>query len=238
MIRFERVTRKNDSILTLVAMSDEERHTYFEEYIAKLKEQAAKDSIAASATAGIRNNEFFNAAPGISAPSTDEFYFYNTATVAQGKLNFERRWGKRELADNWRLSSKMNSSTTRSAITQSDTTSTTKDTRYDIDQYLATIPTAQGKIDTLARDRNFAYYQLGLIYKEKFKEYGLAADRLETLLDQKPEERLIIPAKYHLYQIFGEAGNLAKQQQYRDDILSNHADSRYAAFIKIQKNAW
>lgn len=232
VIRFERVTRKNDSILTLVAMSDEERHTYFEEYIAKLKEQAAKDSIAASATAGIRNNEFFNAAPGISAPSTDEFYFYNTATVAQGKLNFERRWGKRELADNWRLSSKMNSSTTRSAITQSDTTSTTKDTRYDIDQYLATIPTAQGKIDTLARDRNFAYYQLGLIYKEKFKEYGLAADRLETLLDQKPEERLIIPAKYHLYQIFGEAGNLAKQQQYRDDILSNHADSRYAAFIK------
>ncbi len=237
VIRFEQVTHRNDSILSLIAMSDEERRTYFEEYIVKLKEQAAKDSIAASATAGIRNNEFFNVDPGISGSSTAEFYFYNNATVAQGKLNFERRWGKRELADNWRLSSKMNTGKASSAIAQSDTTATKEDTRYDLDKYLATVPTAQGKIDTLARDRNFAYYQLGLIYKEKFKEYRLAADRLETLLDQKPEVRLIIPAKYHLYQIFGEAGNGTKQQQYRDDILSNHADSRYAAFIKNPEEA-
>ncbi|HEA29831.1 MAG TPA: hypothetical protein ENH91_07540 [Leeuwenhoekiella sp.] len=238
VIRFEQVAKKNDSILSLVAMSDTERRTYFEDYIAKLKEKAAKDSIAAAAsTAGIRNNEFFNAEPGISGPQTGEFYFYNATTVAQGKLNFEGRWGNRELADNWRLSSMLSSGNADTAITQSDAAIPGADTRYDLDQYLTSIPTAPGKIDTLARDRNFAYYQLGLIYKEKFKEYALAAERLEKLLEQNPEERLILPAKYHLYQIYGNAGNRAKQQQYRDDILSNHSDSRYAAFIKNPEKA-
>ena len=235
VIRFEQVAKKNDSILSLVAMSDTERRSYFEDYIAKLKEQAAKDSIAAAATAtaGISNNEFFNPESGNSGPQQGgTFYFYNAATVAQGKLKFEARWGNRELTDNWRLSGQLSSGSTDAALTSSDSEIPGADTRYNLDQYLERIPSSTGKIDTLARDRNFAYYQLGLIYKEKFKEYGLAAERLEKLLNQEPEERLVIPAKYHLYQIFGEAGNLQKQQQYRDDILNNHADSRYASFIK------
>ena len=35
-------------------------------------------------------------------------------------------------------------------------------------------------------------------YKEKFKEYELAASRLEQLLKNKPEERLVLPAVYNL----------------------------------------
>jgi hypothetical protein len=32
------------------------------------------------------------------------------------------------------------------------------------------------------------YYQLGIIYKEKFKENDLAIAKLEQLLNNKPEE--------------------------------------------------
>ncbi|WP_031426791.1 tetratricopeptide repeat protein [Flavimarina sp. Hel_I_48] len=232
VIRYEQIAKENDSILALVAMNDEDRVAFFEDYVSKLKEQAAKDSIAAVANGGIVNNEFFTSEPGISGPQAGTFYFYNAATVAQGKLNFKARWGNRELVDNWRLSSTRSIANGDDAIAQSEQDSTGTDARYDIDQYIASIPTATGKIDTLSRDRNFAYYQLGLIYKEKFKEYDLAAQRLEKLLDQDPEERLVLPTKYHLYQIFGNAENPAMEQQYRDDILNNHADSRYAAFIK------
>ncbi|MGB3775525.1 MAG: hypothetical protein WA951_09740 [Leeuwenhoekiella sp.] len=232
VIRFEQVVKNNDSILTLVAMSDEERRTYFQDYIAKLKEQAAKDSIANAGSGGFRNNEFFASEPGISEPQGGTFYFYNTTAVAQGKLNFKQRWGDRELVDNWRISSKFKLGNQENAITQSEDSISNNDTRYDLEGYIASIPTNTGKIDTLARDRNFANYQLGLIYKEKFKEFGLATERLEKLLDQNPEERLILPAKYQLYQIAVDAGDRDRQQQYRDDILSNHADSRYAAFIK------
>ena len=30
------------------------------------------------------------------------FYFYNPQTVAQGKTQFQRKWGRRPLEDDWR----------------------------------------------------------------------------------------------------------------------------------------
>ena len=50
--------------------------------------------------------------------------------------------------------------------------------RYKPETYIALIPKDEKLIDSITKDRNFAYYQLGLIYKEKFKEYDLAKDRL------------------------------------------------------------
>ena len=58
------------------------------------------------------------------------------------------------------------------------------------------------EIDSISKERNYAYYQLGLIYKEKFKEYELAKSKFETLLKSNPEERLILPSKYNLYKIY------------------------------------
>jgi hypothetical protein len=43
-------------------------------------------------------------------------------------------------------------------------------------------------IDSIGMERNKAYYQLGVIYKEKFKEYELATNKLEQLLQNSPEE--------------------------------------------------
>ena len=97
---------------------------------------------------------------------------------------------------------------------------------------MAKIPTRQGAIDTLTVDRNFAYYQLGLIYKEKFREYGLAVDRLEKLLSFDPEERLVLPAKYNLYKIYETQENMAMADKWKNDILNNHPESRYAEILR------
>jgi hypothetical protein len=41
-----------------------------------------------------------------------------------------------------------------------------------------------------------------LIYKEKFKEYELATAKLEKLLQNNPEEKLVVPTLYNLYKIY------------------------------------
>jgi hypothetical protein len=82
----------------------------------------------------------------------------------------------------------------------------------------------------MARERNLANYQLGVIYKEKFFENQLAADRLETLLISKPEERLILPAKYNLYKIY-QTLNPSKAELYKNDIISNYPNTRYAQIL-------
>ena len=84
----------------------------------------------------------------------------------------------------------------------------------------------------MTTDRDFAYYQLGLIYKEKFKEYDLAIIRLEQLLAYNPQKRLVLPAKYNLYKIYGQLENQKLAKQYKDDILNNHSDSRYAEILR------
>tara|TARA_R110000851_G_scaffold333364_1_gene512337 strand:- start:52736 stop:55147 length:2412 start_codon:yes stop_codon:yes gene_type:complete len=233
VIKYEDIATTNDSILKLTKMSEAEQLAYFTEYTTKLKEQAVKDSLeAVKVEQKIANKEFYEKGKTAAGPNKGStFYFYNTSTVAYGKGEFRKVWGDRKLEDNWRLSSK------RTSLIDNDdeianTTPIAENELYKPQTYIAKIPTDQKVIDSLAKDRNFAYYQLGLIYKEKFKEYNLAANRLEKLLTYNPEERLVVPAKYNLVKIYEILENPSSADKYRNDVLTNHADTRYSEILR------
>lgn len=193
------------------------------------------------------------AAPGGGAPAGmpgaggrpgggGKFYFYTPSTVSYGKLEFKKRWGDRQLSDNWRWASELRNKPKDATDEQlagkkgdslpaGSKDANKVDERYTADFYIRQLPTRQGTLDTLATDRNFAYYQLGLIYKEKFKEYKRAADKLEKLLVSNPEERLVLPAKYNLYKIY-QIIDPAKADAYKQQVLSEYPDSRYAEIIR------
>lgn len=233
VIKYEDIATNNDSILKLTKMSESEQLAFFTDYTSKLKEQAVKDSLEAiKVEQKIANNEFFQKEKGVSGPNKGgTFYFYNTSTVAYGKGEFRKIWGDRKLEDNWRLSSKKSSLETLEDVVV-EQAPISENELYMPQTYIARIPTDQKVIDSLAKDRNFAYYQLGLIYKEKFKEYTLAANRLEKLLTYNPEERLVVPAKYNLVQIYEMLENPSEASKYRNDILTNHGDTRYAEILR------
>jgi len=48
---------------------------------------------------------------------------------------------------------------------------------------------------------------------------------------------LILPSKYNLYKIYSETENTALAQKYKNDILNNHADSRYAEILRNPNTA-
>jgi tetratricopeptide (TPR) repeat protein len=234
VIKYEDIATTNDSILKLTNMSEAEQLAYFTDYTSKLKEQAIKDSLEAiKIEQKIANKEFYEKGNKVSGPNKggSTFYFYNTSTVAYGKGEFRKIWGDRKLEDNWRLSSK------KTSLNNNDdelvtVTPIAENELYKPQTYIARIPTDEKVIDSLAKDRNFAYYQLGLIYKEKFKEYNLAANRLEKLLTYNPEERLVVPAKYNLVKIYEILENPSQADKYRNDVLTNHADTRYAEILR------
>ena len=192
------------------------------------------------------NNQQINAVPSNLPPGmlgnndNSTFYFYNPVTVQYGKKEFANKWGKRELKDNWKWSNLKGATTNNDSTADEDTTEDlTTDKKvevienplYAVDYYVKQIPTDEKLLDSLAKDRNFAYYQLGLIYKEKFRENELAAARLEQLLKNKPEERLILPAKYNLYKIYQIIAP-AKAELIKQQILSDYPTSRYAEIVK------
>jgi len=170
-----------------------------------------------------------------------KFYFYTASTVSFGKLEFKKRWGNRPLTDNWRWAAEQRGSATRAqddisnaagdSLSIAGADSKMSDERYTANFYLKQLPTSQKVLDSLAKDRNFAYYQLGSIYMEKFKEYQRAADKLEKLLVNNPEERLVLPSKYNLYKIY-QIINPSKADKYKQQILGEYPDSRYAELIR------
>ncbi len=287
VIKYEGIAQTNDSILSLVAMSEAERVRFFEDYIEKLKIADEKErerleaeaqkaenlsradnntgtaltlpsqnnlgqinSVARETKSG-KNTSFdpvSRRAPitagnntGAKQGSTTQtgsggpFYFYNQSTVAYGKIEFKKRWGNRPYVENWRWSSDIRGSVSdesvvdTAAVAEVDTDDFNP--RYSPDFYIGQLPTSQKVIDSLAKERNFAYYQLGSIYKEKFKEYQRAADKLEKLLVNNPEERLILPSKYNLYKIY-QIINPERAKLYEQQILNEYPDSRYAEIIR------
>ncbi|MUP45151.1 hypothetical protein E0K83_05265 [Gramella sp. BOM4] len=238
VIKYENMAEETDSILYLAGLSEEEQINYFTDYTNELRAKAVANMEAGelpvyTASIGPRNNfPSSNALPPADGTvSGNTFYFYNPLRISRGAQEFLRVWGSRELSDNWRWASRAVNQSSLNAQERIMDINLDNDPLYDPMSYVGRIPVDQPVLDSLASQRNLAYYQLGVIYNEKYGEYDLASERLEILLKNDPEERLVLPAKYNLYKIYGAQGRLQDQERIKQDILQNYPDSRYAAFI-------
>lgn len=231
VISYEDIVQKADSVITLYNMPIDKQFAYFGAYIKQLKE---KDSLASK-------KEFERQTKGINAfaetkagkQNKGKFYFYNITSLGYGKTDFKTRWGDRGLEDNWRWANKNSSEGIEEQLADNATQENvpiTEEEKYSVGFYMKQIPTDIAIIDSLKTERNLANYQLGLIYKEKFKENLLAAGKLEKVLNSDPEERLILPSKYNLYKIYEESGS-PLMAQMKNNIITNHPDSRYAEIL-------
>lgn len=226
---FEETVTANDSVLKLVAMSSDERTAFFEGYIEKIKESDEKKR-QRLLNAQDFGSQFGGGSSFGGGNNQGKWYFYNSQSVGFGKVAFQKSWGKRPLEDNWRWSDKneVGSETEEEETVQTEKT----DSRYVVETYLKQIPTDPAVINKLKVDKNEALYQLGLIYKEQFKNSTLAISNFEKLyaINDKPE--LVLPINYHLYQLYDEIGEEEKANEKKDFILKNYSDSKFAEIIR------
>ncbi len=229
----EKIAAKTDSILNLVNMDSIGRQEYFQAYVDKLvKEQKEKEKAQKA-----MNNKYgaiedpFENVKGSSGGG--KFYFYNKQVANIGKQRFQQIWGDRPYEPNWRLSEKKveNKPGVNTTSQQFEVASVLDSEKFKVETYLNRIPKDSTQIDSIVKIRNKAYYELGLIYKEQFEEYELASYRFEDLLSFKPSERYIVPTKYHLYKIYVLLGQNTASNKFKNDILINHPDSKYAYLI-------
>jgi len=265
VILYENNRRSADSLLSIIAMSDEQRTSFYNEYIENLKQNEAQLAEQAAITEAnlaqqrtalttiATNNAIVGNRMGPPSGPVDNsglpagsdatnFYFYIPATVARGKLQFRAIWGGRPLEDNWRwsnTSSGLIDQATENQVTAIDASSTPPE--YLASYYIDRLPQGQGALDSIADSRDFAYYQLGVLYKEKFKREDLAINRFEKLLTFEPEEKLLLPTLYNLYLMGRDAsGNefaFAKAEQYKSTIISQYPETRYAQILQNPQSA-
>ena len=245
VIYYEDIAFVNDSIISLTALSHDEQLAYFEDYTDQLKIQAEKEKELKEIQE--RNKEFDNqnisknnfggkdqnmktSRGPINGPPASSFYFYNPTTVAYGKNDFIKNWGNRELADDWRWSTKSKSIINENAKSQ-ETAVVAENELFNPKYYIDRIPTEQKEIDSIIKERNFAYYQLAVIYKEKFKEYELSKETFQDLLSKEPEHKLVLPSEYNLYKLYILLGENDEAEIAKNNIIANYPDSRYASIL-------
>lgn len=228
VILYENISKRNDSILNLVAMSTEERNTFFSDYIvtlrAKDKEEKARISAALEKAKKSRKKL-------VKLENTGTWYFYNPQTVLFGKEEFKGLWGNRPLNDNWRLASKAVVNVKKElAVEALQVVEVGSVKRYEVWYYTDQIPTDKVKIDSIKAERDLAYFKLGVIYKEQFKELELATNKFEKLRTFHPISTIILPTKYHLYKIYTTQNN-KKAISLKNDIVNDYPNSKYAKII-------
>ncbi|WP_418888237.1 tetratricopeptide repeat protein [Maribacter arcticus] len=233
VIKYEDIVQYADSVITLYNMPKEKQLAYFGKHIEDLQkekeaaEKKEKDRITDGFVA-------FNKSKG-GKENKGKFYFYNITSLGYGQNDFKNKWGNRELTDDWRWSDKsrvnVKDDIAQNTTSITDSLSTiSDDEKFSLEYYMDRLPTDVAVIDSLKTERNFANYQLGLIYKEKFNENLLAAGKLEDVLASNAEERLILPSKYNLYKIYEEVDS-PLMNTMKNDIITNHSDSRYAEIL-------
>ncbi len=233
VIKYEDIVQYADSVITIFELPKDDQIAYFENHIEELK--AAKEAAQKKEKDKITEGFAAFAKSKGGKENKGKFYFYNITSLGYGQNDFKNKWGNRELADDWRWSNKAVSNNTATTANPEEGApvadlALSEDEKFSLDFYMSKVPADITVVDSLRAERNFANYQLGLIYKEKFKENILAVGKLESVLASDPEERLILPSKYNLYKIYEEEGS-ALQAQMKADIVANHGDSRYAEIL-------
>lgn len=237
--------KKNDSILSLAKLSPEQKTDFFSKHIAKLKikeEKEEQERIRAERNKGFdtgdysANSLFANSGSSFEdfGVSQKGFYFSNTGTVSKGTSTFKQVWGDRALSDNWRFSKKM--ATIEDMKNEAlGVNSTPNPRRFEPSYYIEQIPTDEGKLGQLKKDRDTASLGLGVMYQNYFTNTPLATKTLYDLVDVNPEEKVMLQA---LYEIF--AMNYEKKPQIAERakqiLLKDYPYTSFAEFARNPKN--
>jgi tetratricopeptide (TPR) repeat protein len=254
-----------DSLQTLARMPEDERLAVIDkiiEQVIKEEEEAKKD---AEREAYLAEQEA--AGTGIDRPGTEtnvltiptagggSFYFYNSQTVSQGKTQFQRKWGRRTLEDDWRRKNKR--LTTFEEITGGndpgqqeggeqatpgeeslpadsvgvelpDSLSDDPKTRA---YYIQQIPLTEDDVAASNIIIVDGLYNMAMIYKDKLEDLPLAVDAFSELERRFPANDHSLESYYQIYLMALRTEDSALASLYKSKIMAEYPESDYAIAI-------
>ncbi|WP_430812760.1 MULTISPECIES: tetratricopeptide repeat protein [unclassified Carboxylicivirga] len=248
---------REDSLQNLADMSEPVLYAYLDEIIAdkeaqqeRLKKQEAEESM---------SDAFFyqNTNTNNSYGQSGKWYFYNQTSKSMGKMEFEKRWGKRKLEDNWRRKdkSKMEESTdnndpfalpddpfgTEEGTTENaeetaktDEKKSARRTSEDVptrEQLMADIPLSEEQRRVSDEKIQTALLEQGLVFMDRLQNYPKAIEALEELLSRYPKASTrdeALIALYNAYRLHGDTNGMASAQKRIENEFPEH---RFVAFL-------
>jgi len=212
-----------DSLQELANMSESERNQIIDEII--------EDVITAEEEAAIQTTaSYIDPMDNIEVKGAS-WYFYNSTAVSLGITEFKKKWGNRTLEDNWRRRNK-------DVILDFDEIDETEDedsTRITDNKtrefYLQDIPLTDSLMKVSHNKIIEALFNAGDIYYKKMEDYKVAILTFEDLNNRYSDNIYKLEAYYSLYQLNLLLGQSSKAEFYKNQIISNFPESKYAKIL-------
>ena len=202
VFHFERI-EKNDSLIQLASLPEEEQVLRAEKFIEDEKQRLAELK---STTESPKSTSIFDnlLAFGDKA-SGSTFYFDNSAALQQGAIEFVRTWGNRPLQDNWRRKAALTQAasqlpTSDAADSPPDSSAASDSTAIpSVETLLASIPKSPEQLSKANTELEESYFELGKVLYFQLKEPQRSQEYLEALVQQYPKTLKKPEAYYLLY---------------------------------------
>ncbi len=222
VIKYEGIIKATDSLLYLTSLNKSAQIEYFQNYIQEKQTRALREI----------STEEKSAFPFFGKSSkANAFYFYNPKLVIQGQQKFLSTWGDRPNTENWAIAAVIRSVREESNNVQENEKEIAKTFFVEKpENYVNALPQTDQAIDSIKKLNQNAYLQVGMIYKESFKNNELAKDRLKHLLTLDPPDEMAAPALYHLYKI-NEKVNPKTAEHYFNTIVLSYPDSPFSKIL-------
>ncbi len=238
-----------DSLQHLSTLSEEEQL----EIVEKIIEEVKKEEEEAARLAKEAETKGFEEStrPSMSLPTlgggAKDWYFYNDQLKTQGAQQFKQKWGKRVLEDNWRRANKVSTGGSFDDLANGDEPELdengepiVKDEQKEDDgvpahhkpeYYLSQIPKDSAAIAASNVAIADALYAMAGIYDEKLNDYPMSLETYQEFQRRFAKDARELEGYYSSYRVCGKLDDKEGQETYRQKIVAEYPESKYAAVL-------
>ncbi len=200
------IIRTEDSLQRLSQLNPAALDKYLDGLIEKeIEDEAEKRKEAQRLIDAAKATEAINLAD-IQTPQTEQFVLYNKLLANQNKIDFQQKWGRRTLADDWRRSNKtsaltlltdnsptastpamptvVNGAANLASMTNEPITKDSPEWKTKKESLKANIPFRKPEFDASNKRLEDSHYQLGKIYKFGLNEPVNSVKTFKELLER------------------------------------------------------
>ncbi len=240
------IIKRQDSLLAVAKMDSVTLNNLIDSLIAKEQADYMAKQLALKKKKFDEENAPLTPDPKLinADPTAASWYFSNATAIQNGINEFNLKWGRRPLEDNWRRSKKEavvdfdNPGSKDSTQAKTDPDPDARKGKNDIEplkidrsKYYVDIPVTDSQKVAANKKIEDAMFQVASIYNHQLEEPRRAIRTYEQLLSRYPETLYEAEILYNLYLICKEL-NDPKQEQYKNRLLEKHPNSLYAKLIR------
>jgi outer membrane protein assembly factor BamD (BamD/ComL family) len=215
LIRISQMTREEQEAIALALKTEREK-------MRKLQETSASGANVKNLGPGGIDRS--NAGRDLSTVSS--FFAYNTNSVRIGQLDFQRRWGDRDLEDDWRRSNKLGGfSTDDEELTDEESPDELTDAEFKT--FLKDVPFNSKDLEAAEKKLQDAMLDLGILYRDKLENHTQSAAVLTELLERYPGYQEECKALYYLQVAYRNLGEQDKATLVLDRMVGEYPECSF-----------